>query len=359
MVFLAMEISDFDYHLPPSAIAQEPLPERDASRLLVLDRATGDRAHRTFRDLPDLLMPGDLLVMNRSRVLPARLLGQRPGGGAAEILLVRPRGRAEWDALVRPGRSLKAGTRIKVSEHLEATIGPPLPPSDPLSAPLRRVILHAEEGNLETALEAAGKIPLPPYIRRPASASDRERYQTIYAREPGSVAAPTAGLHFTLGLLDRLDRRGIDHTEVVLHVGPGTFQPVKTRLVEDHVVAPELFCLPEPAAVAIARARARGGRVIAVGTTSARVLETCALPDRTVRAGDGSTSLGILPGFAFQVIDGLITNFHLPRSSLLLLVAALAGRDHVIAAYAEALNAGYRFYSYGDAMFVTPGLPPL
>ncbi len=292
--------------------------------------------------------------MNRSRVLPARLLGQRPGGGAAEILLVRSQGPGEWDALVRPGRRLKAGTRVTLNEGLEATIGPPAPGSDPLLAPLRRISLHAPNGDLEAALERAGQMPLPPYIRREAVASDRERYQTIYAREAGSVAAPTAGLHFSHRLLDRLESRGIAHTELVLHVGPGTFQPVKARRVEDHVVAPEAFSLPEAAADAIARARTRGGRVVAVGTTTTRVLETCAQPDRTVRATEGSTGLAIVPGFPFQVVDGLITNFHLPRSSLLLLVAALAGREQVLEAYAEALDRGYRFYSYGDAMLVAP-----
>jgi len=349
-----VDITDFHYDLPPSAIAQEPLAERDASRLLVLDRETGQSTHRIFHDLPDLLQPGDLLVLNRSRVLPARLIGQRPAGGSAEILLVRSAGPGEWDALVRPGRRLKPGTRVTLSEDLEATIGPTVPGSDPLLAPLRRVSLHAPKGNLEAALERTGRMPLPPYIRRDAVSADRERYQTIYAREAGSVAAPTAGLHFSRHLLDRLAARGIHHTELVLHVGPGTFQPVKAHRVEDHVVAPERFSLPEAAADAIARARRRGGRVVAVGTTTTRVLETCAEPDRTVRPGEGSTGLAIVPGFSFQVVDGLITNFHLPKSSLLLLVAALAGREHVLGAYAEALARGYRFYSYGDAMLVTP-----
>jgi S-adenosylmethionine:tRNA ribosyltransferase-isomerase len=350
-----VDISDYDYDLPASAIAQEPLPERDASRLLVLDRASGRRTHRMFRELPDLLEPGDLVVTNRSRVFPARLCGRRPGGGAAEILLVRPLGGGHWEALVKPGRRLKAGTRVTLDGGLEATLGESVTPPDHLLAPLRRVSLHSAEGGVDAALERVGRVPLPPYIRRPASPLDRERYQTVYAREGGSVAAPTAGLHFSPRLLERLEARGVDRAEVVLHVGPGTFQPVKARRVEDHVVPAEPFQLPQETAAAVARARRRGGRIIAVGTTTTRVLETCALPDRNVRAAEGATSLAIVPGFSFQVIDGLVTNFHLPRSSLLLLVAALAGRENVLAAYAEAVAEGYRFYSYGDATFVAPG----
>jgi S-adenosylmethionine:tRNA ribosyltransferase-isomerase len=349
-----VQISDFDYDLPPGAIAQQPLPERDASRLLVLQRGTGARSHRVFRDLPDLLRAGDLLVTNRSRVIPARLLGRRAGGGAAEILLVRPRGGGDWEALVKPGRRLKTGTRVDLGEGLEATVGEPLAAPDHLLAPLRRVSFQSADGDLEAALARAGRVPLPPYIAREASPSDRERYQTVYAREAGSVAAPTAGLHFSPGLLARLEERGVDRAEVVLHVGPGTFQPVKAQRVEDHVVSPEHFWLPEEAAAAIARARRRGGRIIAVGTTTTRVLESCALPDRTVRAALGQTALAIVPGHSFLVVDGLVTNFHLPRSSLLLLVAAFAGREPVLQAYAEAVAAGYRFYSYGDAMLVAP-----
>jgi S-adenosylmethionine:tRNA ribosyltransferase-isomerase len=352
-----VDISDFDYDLPPEAIAQEPLPERDASRLLVIERGTGRITHRMICDLPDLLEPGDLLVTNRSRVVPARLLGRRPGGGAAEILLVRSRGGGDWDALVKPGRRLKAGTCVALGDGLDATVGEPLASPDRLLAPLRRVTLRSRDGDLEAALERAGRVPLPPYIRREASPSDRERYQTVYAREAGSVAAPTAGLHFSRHLLDRLDQRGIERAEVVLHVGPGTFQPVKAQRIEDHAVAPEPFVLPEDTAAAVVRARRRGGRVIAVGTTTTRVLETCAEPDRTVRAARGNTALAIVPGATFKVIDGLVTNFHLPRSSLLLLVAAFAGRERVLEAYAQALAEGYRFYSYGDAMFVAPADP--
>ena len=347
-----MDIADFDFDLPPSAIAQEPLPEREASRLMVLDRASGRRTHHAFRDLPDLLDRGDLLVLNRSRVLKARLLGRRPGGGAAEVLLVRSHGGGDWDALVRPGRRLKANTRIALGEGFDATVLGVVGSGEGAGAALRRVHLRSADGDPDGAIERLGQVPLPPYIRRPPEPADRDRYQTVYAREHGSVAAPTAGLHFSPALLDRLGRQGIQRAEVLLHVGPGTFQPVKTPRVEDHQVPPEPFALPAETAHAVHEARLRGRRVVAVGTTSARVLETQALPDRTVGAGHGDTSLVIAPGFPFRVVDALVTNFHLPRSSLLLLVAAFAGRRTILDAYAEALTAGYRFYSYGDAMLI-------
>jgi len=351
-VTLAMYIADFDYELPPSAIAQEPLLERDASRLLVLDRATGRRRHRRFRDLPDLLDPGDLLVGNRSRVRPARLLGRRRGGGKAEILLVRSRGAGDWDALVRPGNRLKAGSRVVMNADFEVTVGEAVGLALGPGAPLRRVHLWSRDGDPEAAIERLGRVPLPPYIGRPDTPSDRERYQTVYACEPGSVAAPTAGLHFSHALLDRLDRKGVKCTHVVLHVGPGTFQPVKVGRVEDHRVAPEPFLVPEETATAVRQARRDGRRVVAVGTTTTRVLETAAAPGRTVSARRGETSLVIIPGFEFCVVDALVTNFHLPRSSLLLLAAAFAGRQAILAAYADAIAHGYRFYSYGDAMLI-------
>jgi S-adenosylmethionine:tRNA ribosyltransferase-isomerase len=346
-----VDIADFDYDLPSSAVAQEPLPERDLSRLLVLDRATGRLSHHGFRDLPDLLEPGDLLVLNRSRVLPARLIGQRPGGGAAEILLVRAHGDGAWDALVRPGRRLAAGSRVILGEGFEATIGDALPREENEGAPLRRVELRSAAGDPDAALDRLGHVPLPPYIRRSDRPSDRDRYQTVYARERGSVAAPTAGLHFSPPLLDRLDRRGIRRSDVLLHVGPGTFQPVKTRRVEDHRVPPEPFLLPEATAHDVQETRRLGKRVVAVGTTTTRVLETCAR-DRIVEAREGETDLVIVPGFNFRVVDALITNFHLPRSSLLLLVSAFAGRTILLDAYADAIRHGYRFYSYGDAMLI-------
>jgi S-adenosylmethionine:tRNA ribosyltransferase-isomerase len=340
-------IADFDYELPPELIAQEPLPERDASRLLVMDLGPGALEHRHFRDLPDLLRAGDLLVANRSRVFPARLLGSRAGGGAAEVLLVVPHGEGRWDALLRPGRRLRPGAFVDVGPDLRVRILP----GRPRSGGLRPVCLEAD-GDPEEALQRLGRTPLPPYIRREPGPQDRERYQTVYARERGSVAAPTAGLHFTEGLRRRLQERGVAWAEVVLHVGPGTFRPVQTDQVEDHRVEGEPFDVPAATADAVRETRARGGRVVAVGTTAVRALETAADADGRVRAGAGVTDLVIVPGYRFRVIDALVTNFHLPRSSLLLLVAALAGRQRVLDAYAEAVRAGYRFYSYGDAMLV-------
>jgi S-adenosylmethionine:tRNA ribosyltransferase-isomerase len=356
-----VRIEDFDYPLPRSAIAQEPLAERDASRLLVLDRRTRERRHHAFRDLPDLLAPGDLVVVNRSRVFPARLLGQRPGGEPAEILLVRSLTGDDWEALLRPGKRLRPGTVVAIGPDLEVEI---------LDAPAfedgrRLVRLRPLRGTVDEALERAGHVPLPPYIRRPDREDDRHRYQTVFARERGSVAAPTAGLHFTPGLLARLQARGIERAEVVLHVGLGTFRPVQVEDVRDHRVPAEPFVLPEETAAAIARARQRGGRIVAVGTTTTRVLESRAEdiggpaeveavpgPAAGVAAGAGETDLVIAPPFSFRVTDALLTNFHLPRSSLLLLVAAFAGRETVLDTYAEAVREGYRFYSYGDAMLV-------
>jgi S-adenosylmethionine:tRNA ribosyltransferase-isomerase len=345
-----VDIADFDYDLPPDGVAQEPLPDRDASRLLILDRQRNTTSHRQFRDLPDLLAPGDLLVLNRSRVIPARLLGRRPNGGPAEILLLRPMPiPGTWEALVRPGRRLRVGDRVHIDADLSATIA-----SGPLGADARRrVELQAPRtGDIPAAIRRAGHTPLPGYVQREDRPSDRDRYQTVYAREDGSVAAPTAGLHFTTALLARLEDSGIHSTEIVLHVGPGTFRPVKTPRVEDHRVEPEAYIIPEAAAAAIRDARARGGRVVAVGTTSVRALETAAAPGRLVVPGSGETHHVIVPGFAFGVVDALLTNFHMPRSSLILLVAAFAGRERILDAYREAVTRGYRFFSYGDAMLV-------
>jgi S-adenosylmethionine:tRNA ribosyltransferase-isomerase len=341
-----VRLTDFDYPLPKSAIAQEPLAERDGSRLLVLDRKTGALAHHTFRDLPDLLSPGDLLVTNRSRVFPARLLGERPTGGSAEVLLVRPVDGLIWEALVRPGRRLKPGTEVRVDDDLTVVLEnePPLPDGR------RRVRLLSAD--VDAALERAGHVPLPPYIRRRDHAGDHERYQTVFAREKGSVAAPTAGLHFTPALLERLRASGIDRSEVVLHVGPGTFRPVEVADVQDHTVPAEPFVLPEETAMAINKVRAAKHRLVAVGTTTTRVLETLAARPSPLTAASGETDLVIRPGFSFRMVDALVTNFHLPRSSLLLLVSAFAGREPILAAYAEALRRGYRFYSYGDAMLL-------
>ena len=344
-----MDIADFHYELPQDLIAQEPLAERDASRLLVIDRRSGATGHCTFRDLPDLLAPGDLLVVNRSRVIPARLLGLRRNGGPAEVLLLRPLPDAgAWEALVRPGRRLRVGDIVRVDEDLTITIT-----SGSLGADARRQVrLDSAEGDIPSAIRRSGHTPLPAYIRRDDRPADSERYQTVYALEEGSVAAPTAGLHFTSALLEKLNDRGIGRAEIVLHVGPGTFRPVKVQRVEDHRVDPEPFAIPEETAAAIRRTRDHHGRVVAVGTTTVRVLETASREGRTVAAGSGETDQVIIPGFTFSIVDALLTNFHTPRSSLLLLVAAFAGRERVLAAYAEAVRLRYRFFSYGDAMLV-------
>jgi len=355
------DVGAYDYPLPPELVAQEPLPRRDASRLLVLDRASGALSHHAFSDLPDLLRPGDLLVTNRSRVFPARLLGRRDGGGAAEILLVRRVDGECWEAMVRPGRRLPPGALVEIAPGFRVRIeGPPQPPAvagehsraETAASPLRRVRLLLDGLDPVIALERHGHVPLPPYIHRADEPSDRERYQTVYARETGSVAAPTAGLHFTPDLLARLHARGVERAELVLHVGPGTFRPVEVRDVREHRVDPERFSISADAAAAVERARAEGRRVVAVGTTATRALESALDEAGRVRPGDGETDLVIVPGFRFRTVGALVTNFHLPRSSLLLLVSAFAGRERVLAAYAEAVRFRYRFYSYGDAMLV-------
>jgi S-adenosylmethionine:tRNA ribosyltransferase-isomerase len=301
-----------------------------------------------FRDLPGLLAPGDVLVVNRSRVRPARLLGRRATGGAVELLVLHARAHDHWSALVRPGRRLRPGDEIRIAPDAVVRIESESMPPDGR----RRISFPGWPGTPESLLAAHGHVPLPPYVRRPDSVEDRERYQTVYAREEGSVAAPTAGLHFTQDLLAALRGRGVALAEIVLHVGPGTFRPVTVDDVADHRVDPEPFELSIPSADAIRAARRRGGRVIAVGTTVARVLETRARDEGGVEAGAGETDLVIVPGHRFRAIDALVTNFHLPRSSLLLLVSAFAGRERVLGAYREALAHGYRFYSYGDAMFI-------
>lgn len=343
-----MNIGDFDFDLPKEAIAQDPLPGRDDSRLMVLPRQEGGPRHHAFRDLPDLLRAGDLLVVNRSRVIPARLLARRATGGRVEVLLLRDRGDARWDAFLRPAARVRTGEVLSVDDDLEVHLEDAAPGPDGR----RTVRLLARSGDLPAALERSGQVPLPPYIRRAPRAEDRERYQTVFARERGSVAAPTAGLHFTAELLGRLRAVGVEMAEVVLHVGPGTFQPVTVEDVADHRVAGEPFEVPEEAASAVRAARARGGRVIAVGTTTVRALETAGGATGDVRALGGETDLVVRPGHVFHAVDGLLTNFHLPRSSLLLLVAAFAGRERILAAYAEAVRERYRFYSYGDAMLI-------
>jgi S-adenosylmethionine:tRNA ribosyltransferase-isomerase len=313
-----------------------------------LPRMQGEPSDHVFRDLPRLLRPRDLLVVNRSRVFPARLLGRRATGGAAEVLLLRALGDDRWEALVRPGRRLRPGDAVTIDDVLGVIVE-----TEATGEEGRRAVrLRARAGTVEEALERAGHVPLPPYIRRPDRPEDRARYQTVYAREKGSVAAPTAGLHFTHGLLDALRAAGVGVAEVVLHVGPGTFRPVTAEDVEDHRLEPEPYLVPRATAGAIAAARAAGGRVVAVGTTVVRTLEAAAHDGGVVDAGEGETALVVRPGFRFRVVDALVTNFHLPRSSLLLLVAAFAGRERILGAYAEAVRRGYRFYSYGDAMLL-------
>jgi S-adenosylmethionine:tRNA ribosyltransferase-isomerase len=357
-------LESYDYPLPPELVAQEPTNERDASRLLALDRSTGAVAHRRFSELPELLRPGDLLVTNRSRVFPARLLGRRARGGKAEILLVRPLGDGLWEAMLRPGRRLRAGMVVEIAPDFRVRIetnpiraqrlAGPGPATEPAGAEnvLRTVRLVSDDLALEDALERHGHAPLPPYIRRDDRPSDRERYQTVYAREPGSVAAPTAGLHFTPELIARLAVRGIERAELVLHVGPGTFRPVEVEDVRDHRVDPERYVIPVETAAAVERARAQGRRVIAVGTTATRALETATAADGRVRTGEGETALVIVPGYHFHAVSALVTNFHLPASSLLLLACAFAGREPLLRAYREAVRERYRFYSYGDAMLI-------
>ena len=333
-----LRTSDFDYHLPPEAIAQHP-GERGESRLLVLGRTT---AERRFAELPDLLDPGDLLVVNDTRVIPARLRARRPTGGRVEILLVERQESASWWCLLRPGRRLPPGAPLAVEG------GPSARVEERSDGRFRLTF----EQPIEPLLKEIGETPLPPYIDRPVEPRDRERYQTVYAARPGAVAAPTAGLHFTPALLAALERRGIRQASLTLHVGPGTFRPVKAENPEEHVMDAERFEIPEATAEAVAATRRDGRRVVAVGTTVVRSLETAATSDGLVAAGAGRTGLYIRPGYGFRVVDRLITNFHLPRSTLLMLVCAFAGRNRVLDAYRQAVGSGFRFYSYGDAMLV-------
>lgn len=346
-----LRVTDFDYHLPEELIAQTPAEPRDASRLMVLSRADDSVRHMMFRDLPGLLRPGDCLVLNDSRVLPARLSGRRPAGGKAEVLLLRPLGGDLWTALVKPARRLCPGTAIRFGDGAPALEAAVVERREGGEAVLRLQPTPAAAAGLtvEQLIHRLGEPPLPPYIR--SRLDDPERYQTVYARVEGSVAAPTAGLHFTPHLLERIRAGGVSIAWVTLHVGPGTFRPVTAETVEEHRMHPEYYELPPGEAAVINAARKAGGRVVAVGTTAARTLETCA-GEGGVRPGRGWTSLFIYPGHRFTAIDGLLTNFHLPRSTLLMLVSAFAGRERVLAAYAEAVRCGYRFFSFGDAMLI-------
>jgi S-adenosylmethionine:tRNA ribosyltransferase-isomerase len=340
-----VELTEFDYALPPELIAQAPTASRDASRLLVIDRARQAFQDHAFAELPALLRAGDCLVVNDSRVIPARVLARDHGGRAVELLFVAPAGERRWLALVRPGRRCRVGTELLVGAGPAArlaVIG--LAPDGPR-------LIERLDGTIDDLLATHGRPPLPPYIARFAAPApeDRERYQTVYARPPGSIAAPTAGLHFTPALLDRLRARGVEVHALTLHVGPGTFRPITAARVEDHVLPPERATIPPAVAAAVTAAKAEGRRVVAVGTTTTRALEGAAAPDGSVAPLCGPVALYITPGYRFRVVDALLTNFHLPRSSLLVLVAALAGRELVQKAYAHAIHAGYRFYSYGDA----------
>ena len=345
-----MKTHDFYYDLPPELIAQTPIERRDASRLMALDKETGKWEHRHFFELPSLLRPGDCLIMNDSRVLPARLLGSRVRadgtlGGACEVLLLIDRGDNVWECLVRPGKKLRAGAKVSFGEAGELTgeiVGE--------VEGGNRLVRFAYQGIFLEVLERLGKMPLPPYIK--AELQDRERYQTVYSRVTGSAAAPTAGLHFTKELMEEVRAMGVNIGYVTLHVGLGTFRPVKEEEITDHDMHSEYCVVPQETADLINRTRAAGGRVICVGTTSCRTIESWAEEDGHMKARAGWTNIFIYPGCRFKVMDALITNFHLPESTLIMLVSALAGREHVLAAYEEAVRERYRFFSFGDAMFI-------
>jgi S-adenosylmethionine:tRNA ribosyltransferase-isomerase len=347
-----MNVSDFDFDLPEGLIAQVPTAERGTSKLLVLHRNSREIEHAEVRALPDYLHEGDLVVVNDTRVFPARLLGTRtPSGGAVECLLLSKLTDDRWDALVHPGQKLQPGSRMTFSGVRHVLQGEIL---ERHFHGRRTIRLWTENAaGVEPVIDEIGHIPLPPYIKRADEPRDRDRYQTVYARERGSVAAPTAGLHFTQELLDALDQRGVERTAITLHVGYGTFQPLRVDRVEAHTLEPEYFFISESSAETINRAKREGRRVIAVGTTTTRALEAAARAGRgVITPQSGWADLFIYPGFNFRLVDALMTNFHLPRSSLLMLVCALGGRDAVLAAYREAVAREYRFYSYGDAMLI-------
>jgi S-adenosylmethionine:tRNA ribosyltransferase-isomerase len=340
-----VKLSELDYDLPRELVAQAPAPSRDASRLLALDRARGSLEDHVFTELPMLLRPGDCLVVNDSRVIPARVLTRDAAGRPIEVLFVVPIESHRWWALVRPGRHCRVGVELSASTFRLRIAG---------IGPDGTRLVECLDGTIEDVMRAHGLPPLPPYISRFASPTvdDRERYQNVYARPPGSIAAPTAGLHFTDGVLCALRSRGVEILKLTLHVGPGTFRPIRTDTVEEHVLAPERVVISADVADAVNRARAESRRVVAVGTTTARALESAAGSDGRVRPLDGEARVYITPGYAFRAVDALLTNFHLPRSSLLALVAAFAGRELILKSYGHAVRAGYRFFSYGDATLI-------
>ncbi len=341
-----MKTSDFYYDLPEELIAQTPIQQRDTSRLMTLNRATGAVEHHHFYELPDFLRPGDCLILNNSRVLPARLLGQRlPGGGACEILLLIDRGEKVWECLVRPGKKLRPGAKVSFGDGaLTAEIVGEVEGGN-------RLVRFDYEGIFLEVLERLGKMPLPPYIKE--ELQDRERYQTVYSKVVGSAAAPTAGLHFTPELLKKIEDMGVGVGYVTLHVGLGTFRPVKEENILDHEMHSEFCTVPQETADLINKTKANGGRVICVGTTSCRTLESWANEDGTIDAKAGWTNIFIYPGYKFKLMDGLVTNFHLPESTLIMLVSAFAGQEHVMEAYRQAVEERYRFFSFGDAMFLS------
>lgn len=337
--------ADYDFALPPELIAQRPLERRDASRLMIVDRASGGVTHGAFTDIAGLIAPNDVLVVNRTRVIRARLLGTRASGAPAEILLLKRLGHGRYEAMVSPGGKLKPGRRVTIAPGFDAEI---LETTDRRT----RIVRLASELPVDEAIERYGHIPLPPYIERPDAGEDAERYQTVFAQEKGSVAAPTAGLHFTPELLSALSARGVATAEILLHVGAGTFKPVEVDDPSQHVMHEEWYRVSADAAKTINDRRAAGGRVWAVGTTTIRTLETVAAADGRVQPGEGETSIFIRPGHRFRAVDRIVTNFHLPRSTLIMLVAAFAGYELTMRAYHEAVAERYRFYSYGDAMAV-------
>ena len=339
-----MKTHDFWYDLPEELIAQTPLEQRDSSRLLVLDRETGEVTHRHFYDIIEYLQPGDCLVMNDSRVLPARLLGHRPTGGAVEVLLLRDLGNKRWECLCKPGRKMQVGNQVIFGDgELTATVVE-------VQETGNRVVEFHYEGIFLEVLERLGKMPLPPYIK--AELADRERYQTVYSREVGSAAAPTAGLHWTRELLEQARAKGVKTAFVTLHVGLGTFRPVQVEDVLNHHMHAELCMMNSETAAVLNETKAAGGRVICVGTTSCRTLESLVNDDGSFEAKSKWTEIFIYPGYTFKAMDGLITNFHLPESTLVMLVSAFAGREHVLAAYEAAVRERYRFFSFGDAMCI-------
>ena len=339
-----MKKSDFYFDLPEELIAQTPLAQRDASRLMCLDRQTGEIEHRHFRELKDMLRPGDCLVLNDSRVLPARLMGERSTGGAVEVVLLRDLGEGRWECLTRPGKKTRPGTELSFGGgKLTATVAE-------VAEGGNRLIDFHYSGIFLEILEQLGKMPLPPYIK--AELEDQERYQTVYSKELGSAAAPTAGLHFTKELLAEIEAMGVLVKFVTLHVGLGTFRPVKAEDIEDHEMHSEYCIIPEDTAKAVTETKRRGGRVVAVGTTSCRTLESFAAADGSLQAGGGWTNIFIYPGYTFKCVDALVTNFHLPESTLIMLVSALAGRESILHAYQTAVEERYRFFSFGDAMLI-------